>query len=134
ATTAGVDSISRATTPPTAPSTIEPDGTLDFSFNPGNFTNGQILASVLQPDGKLLIGGEFRKVHDVFCLGLARLNADGTRDQSFAPPAGFQFDAEKIYLQSDGKIIVISTTAVSGNLTRLNSDGSLDSTFHPNRV
>src|SRR5213595_10633 len=70
ATTAGVDSISRATTPPTAPSTIEPDGTLDFSFNPGNFTNGQILASVLQPDGKLLIGGEFRKVHDVFCLGL----------------------------------------------------------------
>src|SRR5207248_11726543 len=39
------------------PAPIETDGTLDLSFNPGNFTNGNVAASVLQPDGKLLIGG-----------------------------------------------------------------------------
>ena len=49
--------------PPVAPATIETDGTLDTSFDAGNFTNGQVLCSVLQPDGKLLIGGQFTKVH-----------------------------------------------------------------------
>src|SRR4051812_36408624 len=50
---------------PNAPATIEPDGTLDLPFDAGNFTNGQVASSVLQPDGKVLIGGQFSKVHGV---------------------------------------------------------------------
>ena len=78
----------RALTAPAAPATIEPDGTLDTAFNAGEFTNGQVLVSARQADGKVLIGGQFAKVHGQARLGLARLNADGTLDATFVPPAG----------------------------------------------
>src|SRR5438045_748183 len=102
---------------------IESDGTLDFSFNAGNFTNGQVLAAALQSDGKLLIGGQFSKVHGVTRLGLARINADGSLDSTFVPPAGTDVNAQQIVVQPDGKIIVTSTLSGTIGIVRLNSDG-----------
>src|SRR4051812_9327769 len=61
---------------------IETDGTLDSTFNPGKITNGLVMASALQPDGKLIIGGQFSAVHGVSRPGIARLNVDGTLDLS----------------------------------------------------
>src|SRR5688572_825275 len=112
---------------PNVPATIEPDGTLDSSFDAGTFTNGQVWSSALQPDGKLLIGGEFSKVHGVDRLGIARLNADETLDTSFVPPAGIDVNAQKIIVQPDGKILSLSKVSGTVRVIRLNTDGSLDS-------
>ena len=46
-------------------------------------TNGQIMAISEMPNGQILIGGDFTKVNDVVRLGLARLNSNGTLDESF---------------------------------------------------
>ena len=110
----------------------ETDGTLDLPFNAGNLTNGQVLAAVLQPDGKVLVSGEFSKVHGVTRLGIARLNADGTLDQSF-DPGTTALDADSITLQPDGKIIIITNLSSTINLARLNGNGSRDTSFNPSR-
>lgn len=113
---------------PTAPTTIEPDGTLDIPFN-AKFSGGRVDTSARQPDGKILIGGNFTEVHGVSRLGVARLNADGTLDSSFTPPAGMHFNAKQVVLQPNGKVVVIGPFGASLNLARLNADGSLDSAF-----
>ena len=128
------------------PGPIETDGSLDLPFDAGQFTNGRVSAAILQPDGKLLIGGSFGRVHGVKRLDIARLNPDGTLDLSFDPgDATPSLEVQGIALQTDGKIIVtrvapLSTQPVSGfpdgagRLTRLNSDGSLDEAFAPSHT
>ena len=69
---------------------LNADGSLDTSFNPG--ANGAVYAVAVQPDGKILVGGDFTT------LGgggtgttprnhIGRLNADGSLDTSFNPGA-----------------------------------------------
>jgi uncharacterized delta-60 repeat protein len=116
------------------PAIIETDGTLDQQFVPGKITNGLVLTSAPQPDGKVLIGGQFSKVRGVTRLGIARLNADGTLDFTFQPVAGTVFDARNIVVQTDGKILVGTFLSDTVKLVRLNSDGSLDSSFNPSHT
>ena len=118
----------------------EPDGTLDLPFDAGNFTNGQIDAAVLQPDGKLLIAGRFSKVHGVPRYRIARLNTDGTLDLSFDPGSGPLSFLKGMILQTDGKIIIFGPNFGIHNgvdrpagIARLNSNGSLDTAFDPGR-
>jgi uncharacterized delta-60 repeat protein len=120
---------------------LNPDGTVDASFNPG--TNSIVQAVAVQPDGKILIGGNFTSVGGGTGLTsvrhhLARLNSDGTVDTSFNPGANNTVDV--VIVQPDGKILVggAFTTLGGGGtgtttriaLGRLNPDGSLDS-FNP---
>ncbi|MCH2059972.1 MAG: chitobiase/beta-hexosaminidase C-terminal domain-containing protein [Verrucomicrobiales bacterium] len=59
------------------------DGSLDGSFDPGLGFDDEVLAVALQPDGKVLVGGKFKKFNNVWRKGLARLNTDGSLDWSF---------------------------------------------------
>src|SRR5438093_434914 len=93
---------------------LTPDGSVD-SFNPG--ANDRISAIALQPDGKILVGGNFTT-----CGGggsgtiprscSARLNPDGTIDAGFDPGAsgrGTEPEDSTIFsivVQADGKIVV----------------------------
>ncbi|MDB6169645.1 MAG: Ig family protein [Verrucomicrobia bacterium] len=109
------------------------DGTLDADFNPD--TNGRVLALLVQPDGKALVGGSFTTIGGATRNYFARLNANGTIDTGFDPNLNGQVDA--IALQSDGKILIGGTfTTVKGvaklRVARLNTDGSLDASFEPN--
>jgi uncharacterized delta-60 repeat protein len=118
---------------------IETDGTLDATFNSGKISDGLVSDSALQPDGKLLIIGQFSEVHGVSRPGIARLNLDGTLDLSFDPGAGPNTGPAEITVQPDGKIIIAGFfTNVNGTnragLARLNSDGSLDPGFDPGSV
>jgi uncharacterized delta-60 repeat protein/uncharacterized repeat protein (TIGR01451 family) len=115
------------------------DGSLDTSFNIGATpgTNGAVLAIVVQPDGKILIGGTFTTVRGVIQNRIARLNADGSLDTTFNTGANVGTDdlVTAIALQPDGKIIVGGdfTTArgvTQNGIARLNADGSLDTTFN----
>ena len=59
------------------------DGSLDGSFDPGLGFDDEVLAVAIQPDGKVLVGGKFKKFNNVWRKGLARLNTDGSLDWSF---------------------------------------------------
>jgi uncharacterized delta-60 repeat protein len=117
----------------------EPTGALDVGFDAGKFANGWVSASALQPDGRLLIGGQFSKVHGITRHSIARLNTDGSLDPSFDPGVGPDYGIGGMILQPDGKIIIFKMfKTVSGaqrpGIARLNGNGSLDSSFHPGRV
>lgn len=119
---------------------LNPDGSLDLSFNPGNglrLTNAgtaRINDMAVQPDGKIIIAGQFHSVGGVPRLRLARLNADGTVDTTFDPGTGTDNTVSTLALQPDGKILIGGFFAAYNGtsrtrLARLNSDGSLDTSF-----
>ena len=115
---------------------INSDGSLDTSFNPGSGASSTIYSLLLQPDGKMLIGGAFTSYNGVGRNRIARLNADGTLDTSFDPGSGASNDVRSMTVQSDGKILVgggfTTYDGVNrGRLARINSDGSLDTSFNP---
>ncbi|RYZ50245.1 MAG: hypothetical protein EOP49_14430, partial [Sphingobacteriales bacterium] len=67
-----------------------PDGNIDSSFGQYGFvqtdmdsTNDFTFDIAIQPDGKILIGGQFTTYNGASCRYLTRLNANGTRDASF---------------------------------------------------
>ena len=60
-------------------------GSLDIGFDPGGGANSHVLAVALQPDGKVLIGGDFTTVDGVARAYIARMNADGSLDTAFDP-------------------------------------------------
>jgi uncharacterized delta-60 repeat protein len=106
---------------------INTDGTLDTSFNsPAGGINSVVFTVVLQPDGKMLIAGNFSGISFETRQGLARLNADGSLDTGFAP--GQYFNVRDIKVQPDGKILLGGTTNFT--IRRLNPDGSLDTRFN----
>lgn len=119
---------------------ILPDGRKDTSFT--TTVNGQINAMLLQPDGKIIIGGKFSSVNGTTRNRVARLNTDGKLDTSFNPNVGendasFQPDVMALALQSDGKLVVGGGFTVVGSgkardrIARFNADGSVDESFNP---
>lgn len=111
-----------------------PDGSKDPDFNIGSGANSTIESVVLQPDGKILVGGHFKEFNGFECAGLVRLNSDGSIDSSFHIGSGFDKYVFTIALQSDQKIIVggsfLTFNGISQKrIIRLNTDGTLDATF-----
>ncbi|HSD14282.1 MAG TPA: T9SS type A sorting domain-containing protein [Flavobacterium sp.] len=113
----------------------------DVGFGFGDGTDGYsysveaVLKTVVQPDGKIIIGGKFTKYNYVGRNRIARLNSDGTIDRSFAPNGGANNIVHSLALQSDGKIIAVGEFTRFNNISmnrivRLNQDGSLDTNFN----
>jgi uncharacterized delta-60 repeat protein len=112
------------------------DGGLDTTFlSSGVGANGDVFAVVVQPDGKIVICGDFTTVNGTARNRIARLNSDGTLDFSFlAAGSGANFAVNSAALQSDGKIVIggrFSTIngTTRNRIARLNSDGTLDTSF-----
>ena len=116
---------------------LNTDGSLDPSFFPGGAlgpNNGYVQSVVLQPDGRILIGGSFSQVDGVPTGYVARVLADGTLDTSFQSALSQDEYVETLSLRSDGKVAVAGYFTTAGgvpanHLTRLNADGSRDDTF-----
>jgi uncharacterized delta-60 repeat protein len=109
--------------------------------------NATVRTTVIQRDGKILVGGDFSTYHDnvngtTFMNGIIRLNIDGTFDTTFNYGSpGFNSGAQvnTISLQPDGKILVggifngytdASTSNSPNYICRLNTDGTYDTTFN----
>ena len=123
---------------------LNADGSVDNSFPAsGTGTDYSVYAATLQGDGKILIGGGFSTYNGVARSRLARLNGDGTLDETFlASGAGVQrldsttrgATVQTINVMPDGKILVGGSfdhfnDVPAGNLVLLNTDGSVDETF-----
>jgi uncharacterized delta-60 repeat protein len=122
---------------------LNPDGSPDNSFS----GDGQLLSQVrdyniatdivLQPDGKIVIGGYTASKNSGIDFTLLRYNSDGTPDNSFSGDgiltgymnAGIN-PLVALLLKSDGKLIaVINAETCKLALYRYNADGSPDLTF-----
>ncbi|MBO9703287.1 MAG: T9SS type A sorting domain-containing protein [Sporocytophaga sp.] len=114
---------------------LNEDGSLDETFNPGGTgANSTIHAVEIQKDGKILIGGSFFTYNGEGVNRLARLNADGTYDNSFNIGGGFNNTIYAIAIQEDTKIVVGGAFTVFNNgsinrIARLTATGSKDDTF-----
>jgi uncharacterized delta-60 repeat protein len=118
---------------------LNDDGSVDQSFNT-RIDGGGVRALIVQPDGRIIIGGRFFEVNGTSRNGIARLNPNGSLDGSFDPGSGVMTDdsseVRAIALQADGRIILGGQfSTVNGvayrSIARLNTDGSLDATFDP---
>lgn len=116
---------------------LNTDGSLDTSFNPGSGADSDIEEVIIQPDGKIIITGSFTSYNNSSTGRIARLNPDGTLDNTFNLSGTGFTNNEQLWLsiQSDGKILVGGNSSqFNGNsvpkLVRLNTDGSLDNTFN----
>jgi len=118
-------------------------GDVDLSFDPGSGVNGPVTAMAVQPDGKVIIGGQFTVANGLVRTNLARLNPDGSGDPTFNPPA-LDYGVDALALQPDGKLLIGSKTNytecypdfgcydfVLCSVTRLNGNGTADGTFTP---
>jgi uncharacterized delta-60 repeat protein len=109
--------------------TFGSNGVFSDSFNGG--TN-QPIAVTLQTDGKIVVAGEINNFG-----GFIRLNPNGTLDSSFGSGgittvrfADIDSIAIGVGIQTDGKIVAAGTGLPGGGrLVRLNSNGSVDTSF-----
>ncbi|HMJ90265.1 MAG TPA: Calx-beta domain-containing protein, partial [Candidatus Acidoferrum sp.] len=116
---------------------LNTNGSVDLFFNTGAGINGTVYAVAVQPDGKIIIGGEFTMVNNTNRTRIARLNPNGSLDLSFNPGGGAIGGAVRaLLLQADGKVVMGgSFTDVNGTprnyIARLNANGSVDASFDP---
>ena len=126
---------------------LDTDGDLLTSFNQGNgfisytFGAGVVRTIDEQTDNKFVIGGTFDTYYtnSTSAPNLVRTNNDGSLDTSFMTNIGTGPNAtvRKVKIQSDGKILVLGDfTSFNGSSTnrliRLNSDGTIDTSFLSN--
>ena len=119
---------------------LNADGTLDPGFEVSlagalTVTPNMIEAITLQPDGRILIAGNFNTVAGQIRRGVARLLSSGILDLTFVPPA-FSSNSRGVFVLPDGKLIVHGNFArltddTQPFLVRLNPDGSHDPAFSP---
>ncbi|MBI3415450.1 MAG: delta-60 repeat domain-containing protein [Verrucomicrobia bacterium] len=127
---------------------LEANGSVDVTFNTDPVatddqgTPGQVLAVALLKNGQVLIGGNFSLLDITGRAGMARLSATGGLDNTFVPGI-FQLDTtlpppvvDGLVVQPDGKIVFSGSfeyvdSDSRTNVTRINSDATLDSTFNP---
>jgi uncharacterized delta-60 repeat protein len=112
---------------------LESSGSIRHAYS--SSSNGFVSVVVQQPDGKILVGGQFSTFAGVSTsANMVRINTDGTVDTTFNPNPNGAVDA--IALQSNGQILIGGGfTTVAGQtysyLARLNTDGTVDTKFVP---
>jgi len=116
---------------------LNSNGTIDTSFTSPIFGDvfgggdyyGYINTFVTQSDNKIVVGGNFIEVSGSTREGIARLNANGTLDTTFAAQSWGSFgEVRDIVIQNDDKIVCVGYFT-SGS-RRINTDGTLDTSFN----
>ncbi len=123
--------------PRSALARLNPDGSLDKSFDPGARlgTNAATVYSLaVQTDGRILVGGDFTTLAGNSRTNIGRLNANGSIDPSFNPGADEMVRC--LVALTNGKVLVGGWFRKLGGQThaylgRLNSNGTLDASFSP---
>ena len=118
------------------------DGTLDLLFGGGGSAvaigpgDAGAHAMVIQPDGKIVLGGFSTGATGKKVFTLARYTSVDTIDTTFGTN-GFVIGAEgavdeqinSLGIQADGKIVAAGNSANGLRMQRYNADGSIDATW-----
>jgi uncharacterized delta-60 repeat protein len=114
---------------------INSDGTLDVSLNPGTGFSAIVYSTSIKSDNQVIVGGSFTSYDGIAINRIARIDSLGVLDESFILGTGLNNIVYSVVVQNDGKILLGgSFTSYNGNslnrIARLNSDGTLDTTFN----
>ena len=110
---------------------LNPDGTLDSTFAVGTGADKPIRDIAIQPDGKLVVVGEFGVVAGGSFGKVGRLNPDGSADTEFSSGMGANGIVHAVSVQQDGGIIIAGEFTTVDNkdypyVARLQPNGILD--------
>lgn len=118
---------------------INTNGSIDNTFIVGTGFNGSIGKVILQPDNTVIAVGNFTNYNGVTTNRVCKLYSNGSIDGTFSTNIGsgangWVYDVKR---QADGKLIITGEfTSFNGTsvnrLTRLNADGTVDTTFQTN--
>jgi uncharacterized delta-60 repeat protein len=119
---------------------LNADASVDTAFaaNLGSgINNGTVSDVALQPDGRIVVGGNFTTLNGASATRLAGLNADGTPDGAFNANLGTGSTGQVLALlvRPDATILAGESLnqfngATTGSLFSVNEDGTADSTFN----
>jgi len=98
-------------------SRLNKNGSIDTTFNSGYGASNYVNTIAIQKNGKIIIGGLFIFYNNVTRNHVARLNSDGTIDNTFDPGVGTNDAINSISIQNDENIII------GGNFTSYNQTG-----------
>jgi uncharacterized delta-60 repeat protein len=115
---------------------LNPGGALDSTFSAEPGPDGIVSDLELDPDGRIILAGDFNTVQTALLNRVARLNPSGTLDLTFALPLGFNAGLSDAARQPDGKIVLggmfdIASAAGRNRIARIHADGTLDLQFNP---
>lgn len=112
---------------------VEPDGRLDSSFRPPLLQKyagaGRVQSLAVDPQGRIVVGGDFDQVLEGPRSGLVRLGPDGRLDQTFDPapvPDSSGNSVTAVAVQPDGGVLASWS---SGEVFRFLEDGRHDESF-----
>jgi len=113
---------------------LNTDGSIDGTFTVGTGFDATVWAVTLQPDGKILVGGDFTTYSGSSRSKIIRLNTNGSIDTTFVSPGTINDAVYDIGVQPDDKIVIVgaftSISAVTNNrIARFSSTGVIDNTF-----
>jgi uncharacterized delta-60 repeat protein len=115
---------------------LNADGSLDAGFSTNTGFNDYVLTTAIQSDGKILAGGYFTTYNGVTRNRIARLNTDGSLDDTHLAATGFDGSVFSIVIMGDDRIMVGGqfdnyNDIARKNIAALNSDFSLHTSFNP---
>lgn len=115
---------------------LNTNGSVDGTFTIGSGFPNEVNRILIQPDGKIIVSGQFVQFNGINKNVLVRLNQNGSLDAPFNAGTGPDWIVHTLGLQPDGKILIGGTfTLYDGQsrprVARLNANGSLDTTFNP---
>jgi uncharacterized delta-60 repeat protein len=123
----------------------EEDASFTSNIGTGFYPDNALLDIKLQADNKIIVSGNFTAFNGTPVKNLVRLNSDGTLDTAFQTNLGTgpsrtgstNVNIDIVAVQSDGKILIGGYfTGFNGSsanrIARLNSNGTIDSTFMTN--
>ncbi len=110
------------------------DGSVDNTFDTGAGTDDYIGAITITPNGKVILGNTYiNTFNGVQCHGIARLNANGSLDESFQPDVFANGAYGKSFLVGDAIYVSAylwySNDDEGAHVFKLNQDGSQDKSF-----
>lgn len=121
---------------PAIPAIPAVDGKPQSVLSGGAGVNGTIYATVVLPDGSIVIGGQFSSVNDVPRTNLAKIKSDGTLDTTVfgKPTDGVNGTVYSLGVDAKGGILVGGYFSMAQEVERMNlvryaPDGSLDQAF-----
>jgi uncharacterized delta-60 repeat protein len=104
---------------------LNADGSLDNTFQSAVPENILIYTCIVDNNSKILVGG-WSPTTQAF---LWRLNADGSKDESFTLSTQLTEQVAKIAALADGRYLVLHFK--QPYISRLNANGSVDTSFNP---
>jgi uncharacterized delta-60 repeat protein len=114
---------------------LNADGSLDAAFSSamGTGFSAYVGKTALQSDGKIVVIGSFSTVNGLSYNRMARLNTDGSVDNTFNADAGFNNGngISSLLVLPDNSIIVTGNfQAPTKRIARLTANGVYDNTFN----